>query len=472
MKKIVLLLSLSLFMLALAACGGAPAEEAGDAVNNGGTNNPTADGSGTRSIVVTTHQTNLILGEERLDDDGNTHRDPDFAFLAHLAEVFTAETGIEVILETAHTADQLRSLLMVGDSSFDVISNGHELNITEMQQWLYPVMTLDEAIEIYGEGNARAMFGAEGAVFGVATGMAYSFGVSYNRAVIQAAGFDEIPGNLEEFNQLLQNIQDLGITPISLHRIENWPMGTIGDVAEHIYGRRDVRERALLLDDPFSPSQPLGQALQLYTGWKSAGFFEQEMYPNFGAAMDSVPHGAAGMMLFGSWVTPQLIGRIPADTPLDVIQFDAGPDFGAGRVIPAAPMHEWFINGASENVEYGRMFIDFIARSPEYLSKVGVIATHRDVEPVIPEIFQIVDRRIRDGEVRVMYAPPRDENFMHWESVMREANLLADDRWAGLPFDTYDVTRPGEWDAFYDQLTRQNADFAWARDDLGVTFIE
>jgi hypothetical protein len=50
----------------------------------------------------------------------------------------------------------------------------------------------------------------------------------------------------------------------------------------------------------------VGKTIKIYTTWKSKGFFEQEVYPDFGIAMDSVAYGKAGMTLFGSWFVSRL----------------------------------------------------------------------------------------------------------------------------------------------------------------------
>ncbi|MGL5563028.1 MAG: hypothetical protein ACRDCN_10475, partial [Tannerellaceae bacterium] len=58
----------------------------------------------TDKITVHTHMSQLVLGEEKKDDNGNTYRDESTAYLAQLAKEFTAETGIEVELVVSQSA--------------------------------------------------------------------------------------------------------------------------------------------------------------------------------------------------------------------------------------------------------------------------------------------------------------------------------------------------------------------------------
>lgn len=51
------------------------------------------------TVQVYTHGSNRVLGEEKKDENGNTYRDESYAYLKHLAERFTQETGINVELK-------------------------------------------------------------------------------------------------------------------------------------------------------------------------------------------------------------------------------------------------------------------------------------------------------------------------------------------------------------------------------------
>ena len=57
--------------------------------------------------------------------------------------------------------------------------------------------------------------------------------------------------------------------------------------------------------------------------------FEPEIYTDFGVAMDSVAYGRAAMMLFGSWVVPQIQGRTRWQGSFHN-KFAPAPDFGQG----------------------------------------------------------------------------------------------------------------------------------------------
>lgn len=110
---------------------------------------------------------------------------------------------------------------------------------------------------------------------------------------------------------MCEKIKAMGIIPIVLHRVENWPLATVQDFAIYVSGNPTVFAECLKTENPFSDTSPFGKTIKMYTEWKAKGFFEPEVFPDFGAAMDSVAYGRAAMMLFGSWVVPQIQGRVP-----------------------------------------------------------------------------------------------------------------------------------------------------------------
>lgn len=186
------------------------------------------------TIRVYTHTGNRVLGEEKKDDDGNTYRDESSAYLAQLAEKFTDETGIKVELNVVTNEDEIRPLFQVEDPTVDVFTCPN-WSLEEWAQYTEPYCTLEEGREVYGE-YADAMPNDGKNIFSIMPGRAYNQAVVYNEEVIKAAGYDEIPGTLDEFNKMCEKIKENGVTPISLHRVENWPLATVQDFAGYVAG--------------------------------------------------------------------------------------------------------------------------------------------------------------------------------------------------------------------------------------------
>ncbi len=454
----------------------APAEDAeaatddAAAADTGAQNMADADvdisGLAGTKIAVYTHGGNRVLGEEKKDKDGNTYRDESMAYLTILAKQFTEETGIEVELNVVTNEEEIEPLFKVEDPSIDVFTPPN----WSLEQWgaySEPYCTVEEAAEIYGEEYAKAMPNDEKNIFSIMPGKAYNQAVVYNEEVIKAAGYDEIPATQEEFEKMCQAIKDNGVTPISMHRVENWPLATVQDFAGYVVGDPDVLTECLKEENPFSPDAPFGKTIKMYTQWKANGFFEPEVYTDFGVAMDSVAYGKAAMMLFGSWVVPQIQGRCPEGTDPSVIKFAPAPDFGAGRYILAAPADNWAISKFSENKDAARAFIEYVSENAQFIADSGFIANKKGVEPVVPDLYKIANDMIDAGECTPLFQAPKTQNTLNNEAILEEAGLWADYNYVGLLFDSLDVTKPDDWSAYDKQVEAQNALYLETKEDLG-----
>ncbi len=486
LKKILALALTAAMTLSLAGCGGdsgnaddagktenaGPAESSDESDEEGGETAEDVDISslaGT-TISVYTHGGNRVLGEEKKDENGNTYRDESYAYLKHVAERFTEETGINVELNVVTDESEIEPLFKVEDSSVDVYTPPN----WSLEQWAAyaePYCTIEEAVEMYGD-YAYAMPKDDTYIYNIMIGKAYDQCVVYNEEAIKSVGYDEIPGTLDEFNEMCTKLRDAGITPISMHRVENWPLSTINDFACYVAGDSTAFSGMLKSDTPFSESDPFGKTIKMYTQWKADGFFEPEVYTDFGVAMDSVAYGKAAMMLFGSWVVPQIQGRVPDGTDPSIIKFAPAPDFGAGRYVLAAPADGFSISKFSENKEAARAFIEYLADDAQFSADSGNIANKKGVEPVVPELYAIIDSMVESGEVQVMMKPANDENMQNNQAVLSEANLWADNNYAGLLFDAMDVTKPDDWSAYDAQVEAQNKLYVDYRDELGVSWVD
>lgn len=476
LKKLLALGLAVVMTFSLAACGSK--NETGNNVA------PTETGSGNEAtptetdmsslkgttINVYTQGGNLVLGEEKKDANGNTYRDESSAYLKHLAERFTEETGIIVNLHVAANEDEVRPLFQVKDDSVDVYTMPN-WSLDEWAAYAEPYCTVEEAQELYGD-YALSMPNRDGVIYSIMPAKAYNQAVVYNEEVIKAAGYDEIPATLEEFNKMCEAIKANKVTPISLHRIENWPLATVQDFAGYVAGDANIFTESLKIDNPFSPENPFGKTIKMYTDWKAKGYFEPEVYTDFGVAMDSVAYGKAGMMLFGSWVVPQIQGRVPEGKDPSSIKFAPAPDFGAGRYVLAAPASNWSISKFSKNKEASRAFIEYIANDAQFAYDEGFIANKKGIEPKVPELYSIIDKMVEDKECTALIAPASDANTQANQDILTEAGLYADYKYVGLLFDSLDVTKPDDWTAYNKQVDTQNKAYAEYKDELGLNWVE
>ena len=465
-KKFLAIFAIALMVLTLVACGPEGTKTAQSGTD--GTDKSSLKGT---TIKVYTHMGNRVLGEEKKDEAGNTYRDVEnTAFLKYLAEDFTKETGINVELNVVTNEEELRPLFQVKDDSIDVYTCPN-WSLEEWAAYAEPYCTVEEGIELYGE-YAKAMPIVDGIIYSIMPGRAYNQAVVYNEEVIKAAGYDEIPATLDEFNNMCEAIKAMGVTPISLHRVENWPLATVQDFAGYVAGNANVFAECLKTENPFSETAPFGKTIKMYTEWKAKGYFEPEVYTDFGVAMDSVAYGRAAMMLFGSWVVPQIQGRVPDGKDPSIIKFAPAPDFGAGRYVLAAPADNWAISKFSKNKEAARLFIEYISEDAQFIADSGFIANKKGVKPIVPELYAIIDGLVESGECKVLMQPANDQNALANQEILTEAGLWADYKYVGLLFDALDVTKSDDWSAYNKQVETQNEAYAKYKKELGLEWVD
>ncbi len=473
-KSIVsLLLAATTMTTVLAGCGTSEAgttEQPADSTGTGETSTTPAEPV---TITVYEHGTHMILGDEVLDANGNTVRDPETAYLRKIADNFTAETGINVEFVGYTGPDDVMPLLKTGDPSVDIFSNGGgSYTMEEINAYFEPVMTLDQADTIFGGRNVyQSIEQDDNGLYWWPMGQSYNNGIVYNEEALKSVGYDAVPETYEEFFVMCEKLRDAGITPIALHRVENWPLSAIASFADYQTGEAGSLTKMLDLEKPFdAETSPIGKTLKVYADLKANKMFEQEIYADFGVPMNEVAEGNAAMMLFGSWVVQQIQSRVPEGTDPSIIKFDASVDFGAGRFIAQELALAYAINKGSDNKEEAKLFLDYVSKQPEFAAKGGFISARADIEPIIPELFNLINEKVEAGTVTLIPAAPKDANAINADLVLSEADLKADEKWAGLPFDAVNVNKPDDFTAFYKQLEKQNEYYKNAQADLGFEY--
>lgn len=465
----------------LSACGSSDSGSTESTTTEGETTETTTEGEATtekssEGVTITLYEHNgaIILGDEKTDADGNTTRDMSTAYLAHLAESFEAETGIHVELISHAGVDTILPMLKVGDASVDIFSyGGSTLTMEEFQAYVEPGLTLEEANTMFGSEEVyQSIPKDETGLYLWPMAKSYNNGVVYNEEVLKSVGYDAVPETYEEFIVMCEKIRDAGITPIALHRVENWPLSTIATFADYINGEAGSLTKLLKAEKPFSDETAIGQMLRIYAEMKSKKLFEQEVYVDFGVPMNYVAEGKAAMMLFGSWVVPQIQSRVPEGGDPSAIKFDAAVDYGNGRYIALEPGWSYGINKASDNIEECKLFLDYISKDAEMYAKGGSIVLRTDVEAIVPELYQIIDDKVEAGTVTAIPAVAQDENYLNADAVLNEADLKVDEKWAGGPFDAIDMANPEDFTAYDTQIEKQNEYYKDAQDFLGVEYID
>ncbi len=178
------------------------------------------------------------------------------------------------------------------------------------------------------------------------------------------------------------------------------------------------------------------------------------------------------MMLFGSWVVPQIQGRVPEGKDPSIIKFAPAPDFGAGRYVLAAPADNWAISKFSKNKEAARAFIEYVSEDAQFIADSGYIANKKGVTPVVPELYSIIDKMVESGDCKVLLSPATDANTLANQDVLTEAGLYADYKYVGLLFDALDTTKPDDWTAYNKQVDVQNKAYKEYKEELGLEWVD
>lgn len=420
------------------------------------------------TIRVYSHMGQLVLGEEKKDKDGNTYRDEHTAYLKQLAEKFTAETGINVEFQVVANEKEIEPLLKVKDEQLDIYSSP-TWTIKQFQTYAEPFFTLEECEKEYGE-YCKLMPNDGENVYYVSEAKGYENAIVYNEEALKLVGYDAIPATLDEFTILCEKLKEKGITPMALHRVENWPLDTVKSMTNYMAGESNGFTQSLKSDTPFLEDEPLGKAIKMITTFKSKGYYEQEVYTDFGVAMDAVAYGKAAMMYSGSWVVPQIKGRVPDGKSADSIKFGAAPDYGKGRYVTGVATDGFAISKGSQHKEAARKFINYIANDAEYIEKLGFEANKKGVTPKVPAFFETINEQVTSGEAKVILGEAKDQNTINMEEVLKDCNLQADSKYAGLLYDALDITKPNDWTAYNKQVKVQNEAFAKYKKEANISW--
>lgn len=182
------------------------------------------------------------------------------------------------------------------------------------------LLPLNAYLEKYNWGTvfstsvaSRNSFTEDGKTFG--TGNLYGVsptaevvGIFYNKDIFKKNGWD-IPTTFEEFEALLAEIKDAGITPISFGSLDGWnaihefsaiqhQLVSLDYINNFTYGVNNVS-----FDIPENR-----QAAQVLQDWANAGYFS-DGFPGIGYddSNNLFKAGTGAMTITGSWLAPELM---------------------------------------------------------------------------------------------------------------------------------------------------------------------
>lgn len=182
------------------------------------------------------------------------------------------------------------------------------------------LLPLDEYIEQFGWSNvfstsvaSRNSFTPDGKTFGQGSLYGVSptaevVGVFYNKGIFKANGWS-VPTTFEDFEALLAEIKDAGITPISFGTLDGWNAIHEFSSIQHLLVSLDyINNFTYGVNNVSFDTEENQKAAEILLSWAKAGYFS-EGYPGIGYddSNNLFKAGEGAMTITGSWLAPELM---------------------------------------------------------------------------------------------------------------------------------------------------------------------
>ncbi len=238
------------------------------------------------------------------------------------AEFEIAHPGVKIERETKVLADlQMTVKLALGETDGpDVaqVNQGRSDMGALVEAGL--LLPLDDYVGTFNWGNvfsnsvaSRNSFTPDGKTFGQGSLFGVSptaevVGVFYNKAIFKDNGWS-IPTTFEDFEALLAEIKDAGITPISFGSLDGWNAIHEFSAIQHLLVSLDYINNLTYGVNNVSFDTPENQqAAQILSDWAKAGNFSEGFAGiGYDDSNNLFKSGQGAMTITGSWLAPELM---------------------------------------------------------------------------------------------------------------------------------------------------------------------
>jgi len=362
MKKSSILLSISLaLMILLSAC--------------------------TKVVTPTDENPSETSGEQILLVWDQFYRDEESKVIETLnAEFEAAHPGVKIQREVKVLADLQTTVKLAlsqadGPDVAQVNQGRNDMGALVEAGLLLPLNTyLDEYnwSSVFSTSVAsRNSFTEDGKTFG--TGNLYGVsptaevvGVFYNKDIFKANKWD-VPTTFEDFEALLAEIKDAGITPISFGSLDGWNAIHEYSAIQHLLVSLDYINHLTYGVNNVSFDTPENlEAAQILQDWANAGYFS-DGFPGIGYddSNNLFKAGNGAMTITGSWLAPELL----VDTDQEFGFFLLPPYSGKSGLAIGGVGVPFAIRKTSEKQDLAAAYLDWMIspRAAELWAEAGML---------------------------------------------------------------------------------------------------
>lgn len=224
-------------------------------------------------------------------------------------------------------------------------------------------------------------------------------GVFYNKEIFEEAGV-EIPTTYDEFLQICQTFQDIGITPVIMDDKEQWPGFHYESIWLNSFVGAEKVKQAVAGEIPWS-SEGFGEALdELYKIFEAGYASEKPLSLASEDANKAFYAGEGAMRITGTWLVSACVENMGENVgffylPPASDDVDDCPPGGLGEAV--------VVNAKTKHEEMAVKFVDYMFQmdNMEYWYEAGLIPSVKDVDYSsyeVSDLFKNVVDEINSSE--------------------------------------------------------------------------
>jgi multiple sugar transport system substrate-binding protein len=341
------------------------------------------------------------------------------AAMQQMVDAFTAETGIEVAINTVDHGtfqDQISSYLQGTPDDVFTWFSGFRMRFFAAQGLAEPITDVWSTVgSTYSEAFKVGSTGDDGEQYFLPI-YNYPWAVFYRKSLFEENGYTP-PANLDEFKTLAAKMQSDGLVPMAFGDVDGWPaMGTF-DIINLRQNGYDFHVGLMAGTEKWTDDR----TKQVFTVWKDLLPFYQEGAAGrtWQDAAQALVQKQAGMYLLGMFVSEQFLAA--GEGEVDDLDFFPYPSFGtmydAEKALDA-PIDGFMLAKNSptlgDDLAGAKAFMEFLSKGSTQViyttANPGVVAAANDADPSGYNALQQKAVELISGAQRITQFLDRDTN--------------------------------------------------------------